>query len=484
MLKTLLDNLRKSFLFLFIIFSTSSSVFGQIIVGQPTFKFSPVCASPAFNEYEINFNFLSDGKLLSSNQFILELSAPDGSFSPNASVVYTSEVGEITTSPGNITFAFPISIGGEHYRLRIKSTAPAVTGQPSVEFPAYYKIHNSQYTLNNFIPVATYCAGSNYVLTIDKPGSSLNNSPLKYPNLTYNWYKDNGLNLPPTLVSSSAGGSYIVTEPGLYYTVTNYGACSSSANSYSNKVTVSESTTDGGNLTITSSLGSSFCQNGESTILSVSSGNSYQWFKDGVEIPDAKNQTYSTNSAGLYSVRVDFGGCTGIGSINLESEELTASISPEGNSFINMDAGESLEVAVVSYDLDLSYKWYLDGKIIPDAVGNNYLVKNKGNYKVKVSQTTGCITVKEFNFQVFDSNLKIDKIPNIVSLSSAQYNVWDIPYLYKNADTNVMIVSSQGDIVFNGTDYDPSKWEIKSFKSINPVYYYIITKGTEEKKDL
>jgi hypothetical protein len=479
MIKELPTILRRSFLFLSVIFFANTDLSAQIIIGQPTFSFSPVCASPGFNTYDINFNFSPVTGLLATNQFIVELSAPDGSFTTSSSVVYTSKVGEIVSSPGKITFAFPTNTAGEHYRLRIKSTGPAATGQPSVEFPAYYKIHNAQYTLNNFIPTATYCAGGNFVLSIDNPGGPLNDSPLKHTNLTYNWYKDNGLVLPRTLVAAAAGGSYTVTQPGLYYAETNYGACSASSNSYSNKVTVTESTTDA-STTITSSLGNPFCPNGGTTTLSVSGGIKFEWFKDGVKIEGATSQTYETSVSGLYSVKIDFGGCTGNGSINLQSEgSFTGSINVPNSNVINVETGETLDVTVTSDAVDPSYKWFLNGVVIPDAITNNYSVKELGNYKVSVTQTTGCTATKEFGFQVSDSNLK--NIPNIVSLSSA-FNTWDIPADYKNADTNVMIVSSQGEVMFNGVDYDPSKWEIKSFKNINPVYYYIITKGSDEKK--
>jgi hypothetical protein len=478
MIKDLPTNLHRSFLFLCMFFFANTNVFAQITIGQPTFNFSPVCASPEFNSYDVNFNFSPVTGLLATNQFIVELSAPDGSFT-KATVIYTSAVGEIVSSPGKVTLVFPTNTAGEKYRLRIKATAPASTGQPSVEFPAYYRVHNSQYTINNFIPTATYCAGGNYVLSIDNPGGPLNDSPLKHPGLTYNWYKNNGLVLPETLVATATNGTYTVTQPGVYYARTNYGACTPSSISYSNQVTVTESTTDA-NTTITSSLGNPFCPNGGSTTLSVSGGIKYEWFKEGVKIEGANKQTYDTKVSGLYSVKIDFGGCTGNGSINLQSEgSFTGNLNVPNSNTINIETGETLDVTVTNDAVDPSYKWYVNGTLITDAITDSYLITAVGNYKIAVTQTTGCIATKEFNFQVSDSNLK--NIPNIVSLSSG-FNTWDLPGDYKNAETNVMIVNSQGQVMFNGVDYDPTKWEIKDFKNINPVYYYIIKKGSDEKK--
>ncbi|MDN3675434.1 gliding motility-associated C-terminal domain-containing protein [Flavobacterium branchiarum] len=483
MIKDLPTNLRIIFLFLCVFFCANTNVFGQISIGQPTFSFNPACASPGYNSYEVNFNFSPVAGLMATNQFIVELSAPDGSFT-NATVVYTSAVGEIMTSPGKMKFPFPTNTAGEKYRLRIKATAPASTGQPSIQFPAYYRVHNSQFTINNFIPVAAFCAGSSYILTIDNPGGPLNDSPLKHSGLTYNWYKNNGLILPETLVATATNGSYTVTQPGVYYARTNYGACILSSDSYSNQVTVSESTTNS-STAITSSLGNPFCPNGGSTTLSVSGGVKIEWFKkdsSGNNVLVSDKPTYDTNVSGLYTVKIDFGGCTANGSINLQSEgSFAASINVPNSNTIDTEINETLNVIVTNDAVAPSYKWYLNGTLIPDAITDTYLINTIGNYKVAVAQTTGCTSTQEFNFVVGDTNSNLKNIPNIVSLSSA-FNTWDLPTDYKNAETNVMIVSSQGEVMFNGVDYDPTKWEIKDFKNINPVYYYIIKKGSDEKK--
>ena len=104
---------------------------------------------------------------------------------------------------------------------------------------AYYKPQDSQFSINNFEATATYCPGGSFVLKIDNPGTGTNDSPLKYPSLTYNWFQYNE-GAAPTLLAAASGGSYTVTKPGTYYVETNYGNCTS--DSYSNKVKVSEST--------------------------------------------------------------------------------------------------------------------------------------------------------------------------------------------------------------------------------------------------
>jgi hypothetical protein len=81
------------------------------------------------------------------------------------------------------------------------------------------------------------------VLRIDNPGTGTNDSPLKYPSLTFKWFKE------PSLVPIATTPSLTVNQPGRYVE-TNYGTV---LDSYSNRVTVSEAS--GVTATITSSKG-------------------------------------------------------------------------------------------------------------------------------------------------------------------------------------------------------------------------------------
>jgi hypothetical protein len=467
---------KKILFILFLVAPLTVTVSAQSI-DKPTFQFTQICANSSYNTYSVSFTH--SGNFDPSNQFILELSDASGSFA-GGTTVYTSAVGAIVTSPGTITFSVPPTTAGDMYRLRVKSTAPAATGQPSTgNFVAYYKPQDSQFSINNFVSTANYCSGGNFILKIDNPGTGTNDSPLKYPSLKYNWFRENnGGASAPTLLAAASGGSYTVTQPGIYYVETNYGACTSY--SYSNRVTVSEATGNASS-SITSSLGNPFCPGSGATILSTAAGVSYQWSKDGVALSGATNQTYSANVGGLYSVKVNFGGCTADGSINLQTQDFTASLNVAAKNPIDIQAGETLAVAVTTTATAAVYKWFLNGTVIPDALSDNHLVNGLGNYKVEVTQTTSCTITKELVFTVTDSNEKFEKIPNIIRLNSS-YNVWQIPEKYRNDSTEVMIVSSSGEI-FKTNNYQ-NDWpkETPNFSNINPVYYYIISSGSEVKK--
>jgi hypothetical protein len=466
---------KKILLISFLVFPLMGKLRAQNSIDKPTFQFSQICANATSKTFSVNFSF--SGNFDASNKFILELSDTSGNFISGTTVVYTSTAGEITTSPATITFSVPTTTASDKYRFRIKSTTVATPSQASIYFAAYYKPQDSQFSINNFEATATYCPGGNFVLKIDNPGTGTNDSPLKYPSLTYNWFQYNE-GAAPTLLAAAAGGSYTVTKPGTYYVETNYGNCTS--DSYSNKVKVSESATNASS-SITSSLGNPFCPSSGATTLSTPAAIGYQWFKEGTAIIGATNQTFVASSGGLYAVKVNFGSCTADASINLKAEDFVADLNVPDKNFLDIQAGETLDVKVTTAVSNPTFKWYLDGTIIPNAVSANYLVNAIGNYKVEVIQTTGCVTTKALTFKVTDPNQKYDVIPNVISLSSS-YNFWQIPEKYRNATTEILIISSTGE-TFKTYNYQ-NNWpkEAPNFTNINPVYYYVISSGNEVKK--
>lgn len=428
--------------------------------------FTQACASPSFNTYNVSFNF-QESALGSTNQFIIELSDPTGSFT-DATEIYTSNVGEVTTSPATLTFSVPTTTSGESYKLRIRGTDPVALSNNSDTFPAYYRIQDTPFTINNLIDIAEYCAGGSYLLTIDNPGVPPNDSPLQYPSLTFNWFRETG---PTTSVLVFTGPTYSVDTPGTYFAETNYGTCTS--NSFSNRVTVNEVGAGGISISIDSSLGNPYCSSDGPTTLSTANGNSYQWFKDGIEIENATDQTYITNEAGIYSVNIDLGTCISNATINLDNGENLSSINVDESNTIG--EGETLDVIVTTSATNPIFEWYINDTLIPGETEDNYEVTGPGNYKVVVNQLGGCSS--ELVFTVIELFPSVAEIPNLVSPNGDGNNdSWIIPQEYvSGTNTDITIISSQGEIVFKTNNY-LNNWPIEGidFKNVNPVYYYII----------
>ncbi|MEH6538008.1 MAG: gliding motility-associated C-terminal domain-containing protein [Psychroserpens sp.] len=459
---------------------SQEKVNAQIVIGQPNLGFSQACASESFNTYSATFVFSPPGVLNASNQFTIEMSDADGDFS-SPTIVYTSNPGAVTTSPTTFDFSLPTDTAGENYKIRIKSSAPAATSSKSVAFAAYYKIQDSPFTINNLVSTGAYCSGGSYLLTMDNPGTGSNDSPLNYPSLTFNWYKETG---PTTSVFVDEGPTLLVSEEGTYFVETNYGTCTS--DSFSNRVTISAVVSGEADAGISSSLGNPFCPDQGSTTLSTIGGNSYQWYKDGNVIPEATNQMYQANESGLYSVLVNLGDCSAAGAIVLESELFEGSINVSETNII--EEGETLSIEVTTTAINPEFEWYLDGVLITDLSEDNYEATEFGNYKVVVTETSGCTGSREFLFEIneaLDPFPDVEKLPNVISPNGDGINdTWVIPTNYVNGtNTTVMIMTNQGKIVFQ-TDNYLNNWPENNLNltSINQVYYYVITTTDNETK--
>jgi gliding motility-associated-like protein len=272
----------------------------------------------------------------------------------------------------------------------------------------------------------------------------------------------------------------------VYFVETDYGTCTSS--SFSNRVTIDEADSDQSTFTIQSSLEIPYCASEGPTTLTSISGDAYQWFLNGEIIAEATEQMYTTNVEGLYTVDVDYGSCSSSASIEVINTDFTASIDVED--YIEIEADEELVVNLTTTAEDPEIFWYLNDESIENKE-LSYEVLESGNYKVTVNQTTGCISSKSFLFEVLKNGEEdkgelfpdVAQIPNIISPNNDGDNdTWIIPKDYvSGTNSKVIIFSPQGKIVFKSDNYE-NNWPIDDidFKSVNPVYYYIITSGTNE----
>lgn len=468
------NNLKTYLLCLcFLVLSTKEQLSAQIVIGTPTLGFSQACASSSFNTFNATFVFTPQTALENSNQFIIELSDADGDFS-NAVAVFTTAQGAVTVSPATLNFSLPESTAGENYRLRIRSTAPVATSSGSVSFVAYFKLQDEPFTINNLVETGAFCSGSDYLLTIDNPGSATNDSPLAYPSLTFNWYRETS---QTTSVFVAEGPTLIVNTEGTYFVETNYGTCTS--NSFSNRVTITEATNGQADATIASSLGNPYCPAQGLTTLNTIGGNSYQWFKDGLPIENATNQMYQTDESGEFSVQVDLGGCQASGTISLQSElfEVDSNVSDSNT----IEAGEFLDVEITTTANNPQFEWFLNDQILTNETEATLEATEFGIYTVVITETTGCIGSRELTFQINEAQdpfPDVEDIPNLISPNGDGINdTWVIPTTYvSGTNTSVTILTNQGKLEYQSNDYQ-NNWPQNDLRlsSINKVFYYIIT---------
>ncbi|EKT4551620.1 gliding motility-associated C-terminal domain-containing protein [Flavobacterium psychrophilum] len=457
------------FVFVLMAFFSTAKTFGQI--GIPTYPFSQICASPSFNTFTLNFTFST------ANTYVLEMSDANGSFATLTGITILSS--QTSTSPGSFTFKVPTTTAGENYRFRVRggtTTGP----QSSPALAAYYKAFNADFTLNGGISPINICGSGIFQLLIDN-GPASNDSPVDFPSLKYKW-KKNGVFVP-----GETGSFLNINSSGDYQAFVDYGNCSTLDDGQiekSVKVTVNI-VAAGSTFTIASSSGNTICPPATS-ILSVTAGYSYQWSRDGVAISGAQANTYVASQAGSYTVIVNQGGCSSTSTpFVLSTEGFNSSIDVQQEPLANIiSAGETKTITVTTDAVSPTFEWYLNGTLIPLATTNSYTTSDVGNYKVKIKQTSGCNTFKEFFF-LLKEGINPKQVPNLISPNADGVNdTWVIPQDYVNANTEVLIIDPQGNVDFQTVNYQ-NNWPVKEivFKSTNPVYYYIISKdGSPVKK--
>lgn len=219
--------------------------------------------------------------------------------------------------------------------------------------------------------------------------------------LGYQWKKD-GSNIPNAMASSftaNATGQYSVV-------VTNTFGCSVSSSTIqvnANPIPTKPTITQGSSATI--------CDGSSITLTSSTEpGISYQWLLEGIDIPNAINNTYEARDEGAYNVIVTgTGGCFNVSdqfNLSITALPLKPTITQSG-------------AALVSNSVT-GNQWYLNNVLIPAAIAQNYTPSTNGIYSVRVI-ISGCTSNPSdpFNYTItsqidFSNNLFVKLFPNPV----------------------------------------------------------------------
>ena len=231
------------------------------------------CASGSFNDYWVNFTW-SPPLVNGDNEFILELSDASGSFA--SPVELARDATKNTNFDFYIPFSIPSDTRGEGYRMRVRSTSPAVIGAASVAYPMYYIDVNSGLTIRQQ-GNADFGDGTAEVCN----GNSITLEVYNLPNANtyqYNWYRSGS----PLAEKSE---SITVSQAGMYNVEIDYGACSGSGNTLSNIIDVTTGASLG--IAINTPTKTDLCA-GETENLEANINNpglTYTWYKDSTAIP-------------------------------------------------------------------------------------------------------------------------------------------------------------------------------------------------------
>lgn len=434
------------------------------------------------NPFKYYSDFIISSAFPAATVFTLQFSDANGSF---ASPTFLSNTPTFSGSTGTFSFLLPSTTYGTGYRLRVINTANT-SSATSAAVPSYYiPFLGTFYLQNNRVNNVSICGGGTFNLFVDPanislPGDPVQVSPATYTNLKYRWVR-NGV-----LIPNETESSITINQSGVYYAYVDYGIC--------NPVSAGKPTTSSIDVTVNIVPGgSTFNITGNPIIcpptlnpLTVTAGYSYQWFKDGVALAGETAFTYNAAQPGNYTVLVNQGTCANTSKVfNVSAVGFTASIDVDLLPDVNIiGAGEPKSITITSSATAPTYQWYLNNVLIPTAVLPTYNATQAGKYKAVVNQTSGCLVSQEFLFELKEG-VNPKEIPNLISPNNDGKNdTWILPSTYGNLNTEVQIVSATGQTVLQTKNYQ-NDWPTSTidFKSVNPVFYYTITKeGGDVKK--
>lgn len=220
---------------------------------------------------------------------------------------------------------------------------------------------------------------------------------------------------------------------------------------------------------ISSSASNTLCP-GEPITLSLSkpltSGFTYKWFKDDVEIMVSDPSSITINEIGVYYVQYEGFGCQ----VNtaqvevLEFDENILEVSPATNAVLA--PGQTVTLVASGAD---SYEWY---NALGDVLSTNesLTVSVLGTYTV-VGFVGSCSAQREINVIEDDQNVII---PNIITPFNGDgiNDTWEIPNRFAfQPNVQVIIYNSRGQEVLNTTDYQ-NNWPLDNNLKDGMLFYF------------
>ncbi|WP_299161526.1 gliding motility-associated C-terminal domain-containing protein [uncultured Tenacibaculum sp.] len=429
--------------FLFCIYSTTVAQ----TLNPPTLQFG---ASACDDDPTGPRNFLIDitysGSFFNDdNKFIVELSDADGNFGTPA--VKLTEVN--TPVPNNVFminnvgFNLPSGTFGKNYRIRVRSTSPEMSSVSS-SFQAYHDMFAS-----NELTIADASGNQKFTLC---PGESREVFLSTTVIGEYLWYKENGA--VDTLIATTQDPKFTITDPGLYYVVVDYGACTAVE---SIRVLVSGISTADAQIEGVAEI--EICSNETHTFKSKinNPAYTYEWYLDGVLKQSSNSNQYITPNAGQfgkYVLKIITG--TGTDACVTTSTEVELKQKTTASfSITTVDPGESVWLECETRKLEITgapsgatIQWYKDDIVIPGANQFTTAIGSSGEYYAVVTDPTtssSCpATVKSEIYSIY--SLKEFK---------AEIRIEDTNYKEcESTDAKLVIVGVKALVNENSNEYD------------------------------
>lgn len=346
-----------------------------------------VCAgNGGFNEYYVNITWA--GTVNTGNDFVLELSDANGSFTSTETLLTITDQNSVNNF--DVSFSIPTTTRGQGYKMRVRSTDPVKVGTASPTFNMYYMDVTSSLNISETgdgVPPGSVCSTGPISLQVDNISN-----PETYQ---YIWYRSG------TEIVGEKGHTLSVTQTGMYNAYVDYGPiCTGSGNTDSNIVDVNIGASGNG-IAITNPTNTSLCSTDAET-LSINKTETdwnYQWYKDGAAILGAMGTSYTVNASttgfeGDYVVEI-----AGTGICNEQSavvtitnaEAYTVTVDNDINLILLPSQTQSLSITTTANTP--SFKWFKDDVEIASETNSTLSATEAGQYYAEVSQTGGSCAI-------------------------------------------------------------------------------------------
>ncbi|MES2777419.1 MAG: T9SS type A sorting domain-containing protein [Bacteroidota bacterium] len=359
------------------------------LVSAPT-----ICAGSQIN---VGWQLSAPVTFNANNNFVIQLSDINAATFNAPTVIGTTNS---TVNSGSLICTIPPGVAQGIYRIRVFSTSQPIVGTDNGSNVLVYALPAEPVVQ---FPMAdtTVCQGNQLQLT----GVSNGYAP--------QWMKDN------VVIPGATAWTYTVAN-----------TIGSSAGAYklrSTNATTCQSFSTVRNITInpnvpaipTLSPGGSFgvCL-GNSQLLTSSAASFNQWYKNGVAIPGAINQTYNANTSGTYTVQAGNGlGCFNMSSnnavINIGLPPVIPTIGTGGP--ITFCQGSNVVLTSSAFS---GNQWFKDDVLMAGQTNQSYTASTTGSYTVRVTNG-GC--------DVFSSPLAVTVNPTLTPTISIAVNGNNVP---------------------------------------------------------
>ncbi|THD67802.1 T9SS type B sorting domain-containing protein [Robertkochia marina] len=377
--------MKKHYFALIVLFLAAVNGYSQTL-NQPVLNFSHACISDSFRNFEVAFSF-SEKSFSSGNTFYIELSDEQGDFSQAEVLATLSD--KNTSFEFTHSLEFATTMAGSGYRIRIRSTVPALTSEPSKPFDAYY-VPSEYLVLNNY-ETSSFCGSEPVLLELDKDVAN-----------RYIWFKDGAYYTETEL-------PYLeVNTAGNYYAEPFYGACSGSV--VSNIVSVEALDAMQVVLAIPSEI---VACSGQEIMLKAENdqpGYTYQWFRNGQPVSaiqtSASDYSFSASGStlGTYFLEVtnEFGCTITSDPVMISGNEIQVSTIAPLKSVLIGEAIAELKITTNRNDLEIS--WFKNGaEVAKDINLTQFAAIDEGQYHAVLKDVNGCaMEVYSPTFQVFE----------------------------------------------------------------------------------